>query len=151
MCKIPAGRIGPASESPLPIPLGDEEACSPQFGALVVFVNQHQGLGQVPNRRDYVKDDGPRRSSRQSRDDGRRPESLGRSPSFFMTNPIRKNFIAYEGDYNGGLRFNRLFLDRIIRVSTHRNGRAGKSDPVVEFPRVFNFEQTSEPRPVTTP
>lgn len=48
---------------------------------------------------------------------------------FFMTNPRRKNFIAHEGDYNGVLRFNRSFFERIIRVSTHRKGHAAKGNP----------------------
>lgn len=64
---------------------------------------------------------------------------------YIMTNPRRKQFIAYEGDYNGGLRFNRSFFDRIIRVSTRRKGHAAKATPAVEFPRVFNLEQTCEP------
>ena len=56
---------------------------------------------------------------------------------FLHDHSRRKNFIAYEGDYNGGLRFNRSFFDRIISVSTHRNGHAAKSNSCkVEFPRV---------------
>ena len=68
--------------------------------------------------------------------------------SFFMTNPRRKNFIAYEGDYNGGLRFNSAFFDRIIRAAIHRKGHAAKGNPCYGIPRVFNLEQTCEPEPV---
>jgi hypothetical protein len=51
---------------------------------------------------------------------------------FFMTSP-RKSFIPYEGDYNGGLRFNRSFFDKTIRVSTHRKGPPRNAAPAVEF------------------
>ena len=73
-------------------------------------------------------------------------EKLGatRTKSFVMRN-TRGNFIAYEGDYNGALRFNRSFFRKDYPRLT------AKATSAVEFPGMFNLEQTCGPRPVKRP